>query len=55
MADQHDIPEADAFEQSLEVTDEQIPTQPHLGEEVPEADALEQALVVPLDDEEDPR
>ena len=52
MANQDDVPEADALEQSLEVADDQIATRPQLGEEVPEADALEQSLAVPLDEDD---
>ncbi len=49
-----EVPEADAFEQTLPVdpdADEE-PFRPAIGDEVPEADAVEQAIAVPLDDED---
>ena len=47
-----EVPEPDAVEQALPVTDDPKFVEPTLDAEVPEADALEQAREEPVDEEE---
>jgi hypothetical protein len=52
MTDQ-EVPETDAVEQALPVTDEVAGlTEPSSDPEAPEADALEQAMAAPVDEED---
>jgi hypothetical protein len=47
-----EAPRADAVEQHLPVTDDEVVDEtPSVGAEVPEADAIEQAQTVPTEDE----
>ncbi len=51
MSDQ-EVPEPDAVEQALPVTDSPAFVDPSSDAEAPEADALEQAITAPVDEEE---
>jgi hypothetical protein len=50
-AESTEVPEADAFEQQLEVGTDDVVAEPTSDPEAPEADALEQSRTVPVDDE----